>query len=504
MSPLKFKSVFVLTFLVTAVLVLVFQLAQAAAFVNNGAITIHDNSSATPYPSTITVAGLPGVIDRMTVTLYDIAHDLPDDVDVLLESPSGETVLLLSDVGGVTAVSGITITLDDTAAAALPDAAPLTGGAFRPTNFGGGDILPLPAPIQPYATDLAAFNGSDPNGTWRLYVQDDFPNHSGVIAGGWDLELKMAPSSLVVDFDHNTINEGGVVTLIVGSFVDPDTADAHTVVVDWGDGSPTMTIDLPPGSTSFGNLVNHAYPDDDPTGTAADVYPVTVTVTDPDGGVAVSQSTILVKNVAPVLTNLDALSVNEDSVTTLTGNIGDAGTADTFTMTVDWDDGDVETFAYPAGTAAFAETHRYKDDDPNGTPADNYTVAVTLVDDDAGSDVGSTDLVVSNTPPLIGEMTATPGVVGEPVTFTAVFTDTGRFDNHSITWDFGDGATFTETLTDTIHTTYSLSVPHPYLAPGNYTVIFSVVDDDSGQDVATLPLQVNMHLYLPVVFKQGR
>ena len=33
--------------------------------------------------------------------------------------------------------------------------------------------MPSPAPSDPYGTQLSDFNGSDPEGTWKLYVKDD-------------------------------------------------------------------------------------------------------------------------------------------------------------------------------------------------------------------------------------------------------------------------------------------------------------------------------------------
>jgi Ca2+-binding RTX toxin-like protein len=49
--------------------------------------------------------------------------------------------------------------------------------------------LPAPAPLDSGATTLATFNGSDPNGTWRLFVADDEGSDSGWIGGGWCLGI---------------------------------------------------------------------------------------------------------------------------------------------------------------------------------------------------------------------------------------------------------------------------------------------------------------------------
>ena len=260
-------------------------------------------------------------------------------------------------LAGATAVANLTITLDDAAPVDLPDASALTSGTFRPTNIdsGGGDIFPAPAPIQAHAANFAIFNGTVPTGTWKLYVLDDFATDTGTIAGGWSLDIKMAPADVQFTLSSDTINEGATVIIDSGSFTDPDTADPHTVVVDWGDGTADSIIDLPPGVTSFGNLVDHTYVDDDPSVTSADVYTVTATVTDPDGGSSNNSATILVKNVPPALADLNAPSVNEKDTTTLTGSISDVGTADAFTVTVHWGDGISNTYSYPA---AYCPLHR--------------------------------------------------------------------------------------------------------------------------------------------------
>ena len=60
---------------------------------------------------------------------------------------------------------------------------------YKPTNYGTTDNMPGPAPLGTYATSLSAFNGSDPNGTWSLYVVDDAQVDAGSITSGWSLTL---------------------------------------------------------------------------------------------------------------------------------------------------------------------------------------------------------------------------------------------------------------------------------------------------------------------------
>ena len=88
------------------------------------------------------------------------------DVDILLVSPTGQKVMLMSDVGGGFGLNNVTLTLSDRAAAALPATGQIVSGTYLPTDVQPGDVFPAPAPAGPYATALSAFNGQSPNGAW--------------------------------------------------------------------------------------------------------------------------------------------------------------------------------------------------------------------------------------------------------------------------------------------------------------------------------------------------
>ncbi len=162
---------------------------------NNNSITINDNAVASPYPSTINVSGLTGVIGKVTVTLGSFSHAFPDDVDILLVAPGGQEATIMSDVGGsnpISASNPVTLTLDDAAASSLSDTGMLSTGTFKPTNINPGavpDVFPAPAPSPSGGSALSAFNGADPNGTWSLYVVDDGAGSAGLLAGGWCLNI---------------------------------------------------------------------------------------------------------------------------------------------------------------------------------------------------------------------------------------------------------------------------------------------------------------------------
>jgi subtilisin-like proprotein convertase family protein len=182
-------------------------LAATSTFENTSTITINDAgpvsaSVASPYPSQIEVSGLsttPGIED-VNLTLKNYSHSFPDDVGVLVVSPQGQTALVMSDVGSNFDVSGIDLTLDDEATGSLRDAGQITAGTYKPTqgtNLGldglpsdgkTADSFPSPAPAGPYGTQLSVFDGTDPNGTWSLYVLDDTISDAGSITG-WSLDF---------------------------------------------------------------------------------------------------------------------------------------------------------------------------------------------------------------------------------------------------------------------------------------------------------------------------
>ncbi len=157
-------------------------------------------SPATPYPSDIAVSGVSGLVTKVTVSLNDMNHTFPSDVDVLLVGPGGQKFIILSDVIGGTDWVGINYTLDDAAASLVPSSGTPVSGTFKPTNYGTGDLFPPPAPAAPYespatagsATFASVFNGSNPNGTWSLYVVDDAAGDIGNFNGGWSVTITTA------------------------------------------------------------------------------------------------------------------------------------------------------------------------------------------------------------------------------------------------------------------------------------------------------------------------
>jgi hypothetical protein len=175
----------------------------------NGPITINDRGAspmpagATPYPANVNVTGFGGVVSSMTVTLSNYTHFSPDDVGVLLVGPTGGKTLLMANAGGSSSLNNVILTFDDAATNSLPDATTFGSGSYKPTSYGALPPFPSPAPAGPYSNSLSVFNGTDPNGTWSLYVIDDSSPGAGTVQGGWSMSFRIAPTSTTEPFSLN-------------------------------------------------------------------------------------------------------------------------------------------------------------------------------------------------------------------------------------------------------------------------------------------------------------
>jgi len=165
-------------------------------FTSTGAISIPGTGTAgpaSPYQSVLNVSGMVGKISKISVSIDGLTHTAPDDVDILLVSPTGAKVMLMSDAGGRNAISNVQLLFDQTGAP-LPDEGQITSGTYQPTDFEPGtDTFPSPAPAGPYPASFTSLIGTSPNGAWSLFVVDDASGDVGQIVTGWSLRIESAP-----------------------------------------------------------------------------------------------------------------------------------------------------------------------------------------------------------------------------------------------------------------------------------------------------------------------
>ncbi len=298
-----------------------------------------------------------------------------------------------------------------------------------------------------------------------------------------------APRGVQLSLAAPTIDEDGIVDLH-GRFADPGADDTFTVSIDWGDGSEATLLTLDTGERDFD--ASHRYQDDAPTGTSSDAHTISVEVLDDDGGTGTGTSEVLVRNVAPssvVLAHQDEIA--EDGTLGLGGTFVDPGMLDTFVVTIDWGDGsDATVLELSAGDRAFDVEHQYLDDNPTGTPLDEYVVTVAVDDDDLGSATTTSAFTVRDIAPVVSGTPATATMLAtETHTVEASFTDVGALDTHTAVIDWGDGTDEVVTV-DQSAGAGTLTGSHRYVDPGSYVITISVTDDDDLVGVTTLALEV--------------
>ena len=307
--------------------------------------------------------------------------------------------------------------------------------------------------------------------------------------------------TIALAVDHGEIVEGNEVT-VTGSYSDPGSVDTHSIVVTWGDGSVSRSdqglVFIDPVSRTYS--ATHRYLDDSP----ASGYQIVATVIDDDGGAGRALANVTVLNAAPQISSLvlDDI-VSEGGVATLRGEIHDNGIQDRFQLLVNWGDGRTELFTLPAGTTSFTEQHLYVDDDPSGTPADRYTVTVTLIDDDSAEQTATAQITVLNADPVLSDLTLDREAVapGEPLVLTGRLSDVGVRDSHQLLIAWGDG-TSSSTADGGVTLDLSsgiFSAVHRYAQSmqGEVLITVTAIDDDGGTARGERTLFVNASIPLP-------
>jgi subtilisin-like proprotein convertase family protein len=114
-----------------------------ASYTSTAPLTI-GGPGATGAPSTLEVVGAGTLVTDVDLALTGFSHARPRDVDLVLVGPDGQRATVLSD----------------------------------------GET-----PVASHETSLAVFEGTNPNGTWRLHVVDDEAGGARGRLEGWSLRL---------------------------------------------------------------------------------------------------------------------------------------------------------------------------------------------------------------------------------------------------------------------------------------------------------------------------
>ncbi len=264
-----------------------------------------------------------------------------------------------------------------------------------------------PDPGEAFTYTLVSGAGSDDNASFTIDTSGQL-----LTAAIFDREVKSSYSIRVRSTDYSgmwfekvftitvppvleivslevssVVLEGNSAELAI-QFTGNDLLDEYTVQIDWGDGS-FEDVTLAVGAREL--VTEHPYLDDDPSGTAADDYTVSVTVSD---GLAEDEESavVTVNNVAPLVDPIDGPTPGPGVVgQTLAFSAGfdDPGTLDTHEVEWDFGDGTVIPFQSTDVEGALAPTHVY-------AAAGTFTVTVTIRDDDLGSSSQTKDVTIGS------------------------------------------------------------------------------------------------------------
>ncbi len=169
------------------------QTVSTQTFANSAAISVISMGAANVYPSNIPVSGMPAFLHGFNVKVPYLFHTVNfNEVDLLLEAPNGQRLMLLSDLNsssGPVAIFDVGFGTESEIVAA-PNT--VTNGAnFLPANFGGvPDTFPVLGPVNQPNPDPFAWQDINPNGTWKLYVIDDTPGGNANLQNGWSITIR--------------------------------------------------------------------------------------------------------------------------------------------------------------------------------------------------------------------------------------------------------------------------------------------------------------------------
>ncbi|MEO1260815.1 MAG: proprotein convertase P-domain-containing protein [Bacteroidota bacterium] len=149
-----------------------------------------------PVAATITVSGADNILTDVNLTT-EITHTWNGELDINLVSPSGTTVIISTGNGfNKRNTFNGTVWDDDSTT-------PVTDASFA-NNVTATPLVPEGA--------LAAFNGENPNGTWKLNIVDTEPSEDDGELVSWALDLESIASTSTTSYSSISDCPGTFIT----------------------------------------------------------------------------------------------------------------------------------------------------------------------------------------------------------------------------------------------------------------------------------------------------
>ncbi len=340
-------------------------------------------------------------------------------------------------------------------------------------------------PTTPETNTAVVFNASnsiDVDGAIVLYGWDwdgdgicdesggnPTAEHSWDDNGNYNVTLKVVDNNNAVDMIRREITVKNRPPLVDFSFSPISPKPGDTIFFKSNCHDTDGYIDS--YNWSFGDSLSSTQPNPEHTYSGSGTYVVTLTATDDDGDNSMTSKIINVNS--PPEANFSHLPANPIDIENII-----------FTdLSTDYDGHIVNhTWNFGDGNTSYEENpvHSYPD---NG----NYTVVLTVTDDDGAVSKKSQSIIVDNVYPAADFIYSpeSPVKIGMIINFTDNSSDLDGFiANH--TWDFGDG-----------NMSYGNRTSHIYSRDGIYNITLTVTDDDGAHSIVTKTITVEAEKGIP-------
>ncbi len=483
---------------------------------------VYSKASLTPYVVTVSVRDLGGKVGSASM-LISVINENP----VLTDNQF--TITRLVDEGGLVTLQGL---FSDTG---LTDQHVVTidwgDGNIVDSSMGHPDVPPIVVGARTFTAthtyrDDEVINTARDTYSVVVTITDGTGNDATPVGLFIEEVLNVRPfqltASVPAQVTENTLFH------LAGSFLDPGLLDAHTVIVDWGDGTPAQTLSLPSivGQTLSRTFdLTHKYADNPEA--PATAYEIQIEVVDDDEPLSPTtlRKQVSVLNATPVITSvvLSQPTIDENQSVTLDVGWSDLSPEDSHRLVIDWGDGTEETVRdFAAGTTSVSGlTHVYRDD-PSGSTT-SYTIRVQVADDDMASgvfSVATTPITVNNVAPVVLSPLAlftrdpvthawveytSPGTLsiqeGDWVRVTGSYSDVGPDDVPAIQVTWSSGRTtqaVVDPLSKTFSATFRYTDDYGIGTASDTESISAVADDQDGGVSSAVNRAIQVHNVAPI------
>ena len=286
-------------------------------------------------------------------------------------------------------------------------------------------------------------------------------------------------------------------TVAVASFVDPDaeaSATGFSALITWGDGSTSVGTINQTAIGAFTISGDHTYTQNS-TSQAGGAFPLTISVTDPNGTVRSATTTATIAS-APITADSSNVSASAgQSFSATIATFSDSDTSQTpsdFTATIDWGDGQVsagQIVVDPVEGFDVVGSHTY-------TTVGTAGITVIIADNSSGasSTICSTATIEGSSSNLeVGLYSLGNLVVGNTYNLTvATFAQFGQPANpadYAATIDWGDGVITQGTVADP-QGELIVQGSHQYFAIGQLQDSVTVISTNGYSVTQISPLSV--------------